>query len=166
MSQRIPNPFAPRTLIIELLVFFAAVAAGGLIASAIGAPGWPPAAHAAVVTPPLAAEPSTLDRVLDVIGPIGKVAVGGMACLAVAWLLSLGRARWGWLRKGAAGNAAATVYAALVTFGAVLAIGGDVGTGLAAVGGAMVAGMGLAKDPETARLPRTAPPEATNPEAP
>lgn len=103
--------------------------------------------------PPPAAKPApgVVDHILDVAGPVGRGALGGIACLAVAWLLARGRERWGWLRKGAAGNAAATVYAALATFGGVLAVGGSVGAGLTAVGGAMAAGMALVRDPETAR---------------
>lgn len=102
--------------------------------------------------PPTAkAAPSLLDDALDIAGPVGRGALGGIACLAVAWLLARARERWGWLRKGAAGNAAATAYAALATFGAVVAIGGSVGAGLTAVGGAMAAGMALGRDPATAR---------------
>ena len=101
----------------------------------------------------VAPSPSTLDRILDVAGPVGRGALGGIACLSVAWLLARARDRWGWLRAGAAGNVAATCYAALATFGAVLAVGGGVGVGLTAVGGAMVAGMALGRDPETARAP-------------
>ena len=95
--------------------------------------------------------PGVVDHILDVAGPVGRGALGGIACLAVAWLLARGRERWGWLRRGAAGNAAATVYAALATFGAVLAVGGSVGAGLTAVGGAMAAGMALVRDPATVR---------------
>lgn len=98
--------------------------------------------------------PSLLDRALDIAGPVGRGALGGIVCLAVAWLLARARERWGWLRRGWAGNAAATAYAALATFGAVVAIGGSVGVGLTAIGGAMVAGMGLERDPETARVKR------------
>ena len=79
---------------------------------------------------------SVLDDALAIAGPVGRGALGGIACLAVAWLLARARDRWGWLRKGAAGNAAATVYAALATFGAVVAVGGSVGAGLTAVGSA------------------------------
>jgi len=103
--------------------------------------------------------PGVVDHVLDVAGPVGRGALGGIACLAVAWLLARGRERWGWLRRGAAGNLAATVYAALATFGAVLAVGGSVGAGLTAVGGAMAAGMALVRDPATARTPVPPPSE-------
>ena len=102
--------------------------------------------------------PSLADRVLEIAGPVGRGALGGIACLAVAWLLARARDRWGWLRKGAAGNAAATAYAALATFGAVLAIGGSVGAGLTAVGGAMAAGMALGRDPATVRRETVPPP--------
>lgn len=98
------------------------------------------------------AAPSLVDRALDIAGPIGRGALGGIACLGVAWLLARARERWGWLRRGWAGNAAATVYAALATFGAVVAIGGSVGVGLTAIGGAMLTGMGLERDSETARV--------------
>ena len=110
--------------------------------------------------PPPATKPgsSLADRVLEVAGPVGRGALGGIACLAVAWLLARARDRWGWLRKGAAGNAAATAYAALATFGAVLAIGGSVGAGLTAVGGAMAAGMALGRDPATVRRETVPPP--------
>jgi hypothetical protein len=101
--------------------------------------------------PPAKAAPGPLDRILEVAGPVGRGALGGMACLAVAWLLARARERWGWLRRGWAGNAAATAYAALTTFGAVVAVGGSVGAGLTMVGGAMVTGMALGKDPETAK---------------
>jgi len=111
--------------------------------------------------PPPAAKPapSILDDALAIAGPVGRGALGGIACLAVAWLLARARDRWGWLRKGAAGNAAATVYAALATFGAVLAVGGSVGAGLTAVGGAMAAGMALGRDPATARREAAGPGE-------
>ena len=102
--------------------------------------------------------PSVLDRALDIAGPVGRGALGGIACLAVAWLLARARERWGWLRRGWAGNAAATAYAALTAFGATLAIGGSVGVGLTVVGGAMVTGMAIARDPATARAPFKAPP--------
>ncbi len=82
------------------------------------------------------------------LSPLGVTIVGGIACLVVAWLLSLARARWGWLRRGLAGNLAATVYGALTSFGAVVAIGAGVDAGLAAVGGSLVAGLGLAADTE------------------
>jgi hypothetical protein len=101
---------------------------------------------------------SVLDDALAIAGPVGRGALGGIACLAVAWLLARARDRWGWLRKGAAGNAAATAYAALATFGAVLAIGGSVGAGLTAVGGAMAAGMALGRDPATVRREEVPPP--------
>ena len=114
---------------------------------------------AAPVDPPPAPSKggtSVLDDALAIAGPVGRGALGGIACLAVAWLLARARDRWGWLRKGAAGNAAATVYAALATFGAVVAVGGSVGAGLTAVGGAMAAGMALGKDPATVRAPAVA----------
>lgn len=97
--------------------------------------------------------PSVLDRALDIAGPVGRGALGGIACLAVAWLLARAREHFGWLRRGWAGNAAATAYAALTAFGATLAIGGSVGVGLTVVGGAMVTGMAIARDPATARRP-------------
>ena len=97
--------------------------------------------------------PSFADRALDIAGPVGRGALGGIACLAVAWLLARARERFGWLRRGWAGNAAATAYAALTAFGATLAIGGSVGVGLTVVGGAMVTGMAIARDPATARRP-------------
>lgn len=109
---------------------------------------------AAPVDPPPAPSKggtSFVDDALAIAGPVGRGALGGIACLAVAWILARARDRWGWLRKGAAGNAAATVYAALATFGAVVAVGGSVGAGLTAVGGAMAAGMALGRDPATAR---------------
>ena len=116
-------------------------------------------AVAAPVDPPPAPSKggtSVLDDALAIAGPVGRGALGGIACLAVAWLLARARDRWGWLRKCAAGNAAATVYAALATFGAVVAVGGSVGAGLTAVGGAMAAGMALGKDPATVRAPAVA----------
>ena len=33
------------------------------------------------------------------LSPLGVTIVGGILCLAVAWLLSLARARWGWLDR-------------------------------------------------------------------
>lgn len=112
-----------------------------------------PARLVDVLPEPPAAKPapSLVDDALAIAGPVGRGALGGIACLAVAWILARARDRWGWLRKGAAGNAAATVYAALATFGAVVAVGGSVGAGLTAVGGAMAAGMALGRDPATAR---------------
>lgn len=101
-----------------------------------------------------APEPSRLDDVLTTLGPLGRAALGGLACLGVARLLAEGRTRWGWLRRGWTGNAAAALYGALTAFGAVLALGGSIGSGLVAVGGATVAGMGLARDPVTAQMPR------------
>ncbi|MBK7823431.1 MAG: hypothetical protein IPJ61_20810 [Tessaracoccus sp.] len=98
-------------------------------------------------------DPGIIGHALDVAGPVGRGALGGIACLVVAWLLARARDRWGWLRRGWAGNAAATAYAALATFGGVVAVGGSVGAGLTAVGGALAAGMAIARDPETARRP-------------
>lgn len=119
-------------------------------------------AHLVDVTPEPPAPkpaPSLVDDALAIAGPVGRGALGGIACLAVAWLLARARDRWGWLRKGAAGNAAATVYAALATFGAVVAVGGSVGAGLTAVGGALAAGMALGRDPATARREAAGPGE-------
>lgn len=143
----------------------------GAILAAILLPALSPPAHADPIDPVVASDhtlrtvatvapadapdppPSAIDRALDIAGPVGRGALGGIACLAVAWLLARARERFGWLRRGWAGNAAATAYAALTAFGATLAIGGSVGVGLTVVGGAMVTGMAIAKDPETARRP-------------
>ena len=117
---------------------------------------------AAPVDPPPAPSKggtSFVDDALAIAGPVGRGALGGIACLAVAWLLARARDRWGWLRKGAAGNAAATVYAALATFGAVVAVGGSVGAGLTAIGSAMLTGMALSRDPATARREAAGPGE-------
>lgn len=103
--------------------------------------------------PPTKRGPSLVARILDAVGPLGRLALGGLACLGFARLLAWQRAKRGWLRRGWAGNAAASVYAALVAFGGVLALGGSIQSGLLAVGGAAFVGMGLAKDPETARVP-------------
>lgn len=108
----------------------------------------PPVADAPAVAP----ADGLLDHALDVAGPLGRGALGGIAVLAVAWLLARARERWGWLRRGPAGNMAATAYGALVAFGGVLAVGGSVGVGLTAIGGAMAAGMTLRRDPDTVRL--------------
>ena len=56
------------------------------------------------------------------------------------------------------GNAAAAGYGALVAFGGVLALGGSIESGLVAVGGATLYGLGLGADPETARKPAVPPP--------
>ena len=116
---------------------------------------------AAPVDPPPAAKPapSLVARILDAVGPLGRLALGGLACLGFARLLAWQRAKRGWLRRGWAGNAAASVYAALVAFGGVLALGGSIQSGLLSVGGAAFVGMGLAKDPETARAPAAGPGE-------
>lgn len=95
--------------------------------------------------------PGLVAKALDAAGPLGRLALGGIACLLVARLLSWQRAKRGWLRRGLAGNAAAAGYGALVAFGGVLALGGSIESGLVAVGGATFAGLGLAADPETAR---------------
>ena len=98
--------------------------------------------------------PGLVVKALDAAGPLGRLALGGIACLLVARLLSWQRAKRGWLRRGWTGNAAAAGYGALVAFGGVLALGGSVESGLVAVGGATFAGLGLAADPETARRPK------------
>ncbi len=108
--------------------------------------------------PPAKAPPSLLARAIDAAGPLGRLALGGIACLIVARLLSWQRAKRGWLRRGWAGNAAAASYGALVAFGGVLALGGSIEAGLLAVGGATLYGLGLAKDPETAQRPTVPPP--------
>lgn len=109
--------------------------------------------------PPAAkAPPSLLARAIDAAGPLGRLALGGITCLIVARLLSWQRAKRGWLRRGWAGNAAAASYGALVAFGGVLALGGSIESGLLAVGGATLYGLGLAKDPETAQQPKVPPP--------
>ncbi len=76
----------------------------------------------------------------------------------MARLLSWQRAKRGWLRRGWTGNAAAAGYGALVAFGGVLALGGSIESGLVAVGGATLYGLGLGADPETARKPAVPPP--------
>ena len=106
--------------------------------------------------PPAKVKPGLVARGLDLAGPLGRLALGGIACLLVARLLSWQRAKRGWLRRGWTGNAAAAGYGALVAFGGVLALGGSVEAGLVAVGGATFAGLGLAADPETARQPKGA----------
>ncbi len=110
--------------------------------------------------PPPAAKPApgVVARALDLAGPLGRLALGGIACLLAARLLAWQRAKRGWLRRGWTGNAAAAGYGALVAFGGVLALGGSVEAGLVAVGGATFAGLGLAADPETARQPKVPPP--------
>ena len=109
----------------------------------------------AVVPPaPMPRKPSVVARALDAAGPVGRLALGGILCLVAAEFLARLRKRSGRLRRGLVGNAAAAVYGALIAFGGVLALGGSVSAGLVAVGGATFAGLGLARDPETARLPR------------
>ena len=101
--------------------------------------------------PPAKPAPGLVARGLDAAGPLGRLALGGIACLLVARLLSWQRAKRGWLRRGWTGNAAAAGYGALVAFGGVLALGGSIESGLVAVGGATLYGLGLGADPETAR---------------
>ena len=96
-------------------------------------------------TAPPDADPGWLATYLS---PAGRVILGGIACLGVAWALGIARDRWGWLRRGLVGTLAATVYGALIAFGVVVAMGGGVEAGLASVGGALVAGLGLTADPE------------------
>lgn len=164
---RIPNPLAPRTLLIELLVFFAAVALGGLVASAIGAPGWPPVAHAAVDGPPASAPPSAWDRVVHLLSKPAWIALGGALMIGAAQLLALARRRWRRLRGGLLGYVAGGVATGLLAFGAAAALSGSLDAGAMALAGAVVAAFGLARDPETGRQPQLAPgemlPEGTMP---
>lgn len=132
------------TVVVFVFAVVGYLLAAGLSRLAWGAQGEPPA------------DPSAVDQAVSLVGPVGRAALGGIACLLSAWLLSRGRARWGWLRRGWAGNAAASAYSALTAFGAILALGGSVDAGLTAVGGALVTGLGLARDPETVRLSLTA----------
>ena len=120
----------------------------------------PVAALAVPDEPPPAAKPAPglVAKALDAAGPLGRLALGGIACLLVARLLAWQRAKRGWLRRGWTGNAAAAGYGALVAFGGVLALGGSVESGLVAVGGATLYGLGLGADPETARKPAVPPP--------
>lgn len=110
------------------------------------------------VPPAAKPAPGLVAKALDAAGPLGRLALGGIACLLVARLLSWQRAKRGWLRRGWTGNAAAAGYGALVAFGGVLALGGSVESGLVAVGGATLYGLGLGADPETARKPAVPPP--------
>ena len=96
-------------------------------------------------TAPPVDDPGWLETYLS---PAGRVILGGIACLGVAWALGIARDRWGWLRRGLVGTLAATVYGAAVAFGVVVAMGGGVEAGLASVGGAFAAGLGLRADPE------------------
>ena len=96
-------------------------------------------------TAPPVDDPGWLETYLS---PAGRVILGGIACLGVAWGLGLARDRWGWLRRGLVGTLAATVYGAAVAFGVVVAMGGGVEAGLASVGGSFVAALGLTADPE------------------
>ena len=141
----------------------------GAILAAILLPALSPPAHADPIDPVVASDhalrtvatvapadapdppPSVLDRALDIAGPVGRGALGGIACLAVAWLLARARERWGWLRRGWAGNAAAATCAALATFGGVLAVGGSVPLALTALGSAMAGSALLDRDPKTMR---------------
>lgn len=118
-----------------------------------------PVAAAPDESPPAAKPaPGLVAKALDAAGPLGRLALGGVACLLVARLLSWQRAKRGWLRRGWTGNAAAAGYGALVAFGGVLALGGSIESGLVAVGGATLYGLGLGADPETARKPAVPPP--------
>ena len=125
----------------------------------------PVAALAVPDDPPPAAKPTPglVARALDAAGPLGRLALGGIACLLAARLLAWQRAKRGWLRRGWTGNAAAAGYGALVAFGGVLALGGSVEAGLVAVGGATLYGLGLGADPETARKPFKEPPHTGDP---
>lgn len=124
-----------------------------------------PVAAVPDANPPASSEssPGVVARALDAAGPLGRLALGGIACLLVARLLSWQRARRGWLRRGWTGNAAAAGYGALVAFGGVLALGGSIESGLVAVGGATLYGLGLGADPETARQPFKEPPHTGDP---
>lgn len=102
---------------------------------------------------PPAKRPGLVARALEAAGPVGRLALGGILCLVAAEVLARLRRKSGRLRRGLVGNGAAAVYAALIAFGGVLALGGSISSGLVAVGGATFAGLGLARDPETARLP-------------
>ena len=126
--------------------------AGALDRAALLAPA---PADVAPDDPPPAVKPAPglVARALDAAGPLGRLALGGIACLLAARLLAWQRAKRGWLRRGWTGNAAAAGYGALVAFGGVLALGGSVEAGLVAVGGATLYGLGLGADPETARRP-------------
>ena len=141
----------------------------GLVLASLLLPALLPSAHAhvdpvvasdhalrtvATVAPADAPDPppSVLDRALDAAGPLGRLALGGIACLLAARLLAWQRAKRKWLRRGWVGNAAAASYGSLVAFGGVLALGGSISSGLIAIGGATFAGLGLARDSETARV--------------
>ena len=138
----------------------------GLVLASLLLPALLPSAHAqgvdavvalrtvATVAPADAPDPppSMLDQALDAAGPLGRLALGGIACLLAARLLAWQRAKRKWLRRGWVGNAAAASYGSLVAFGGVLALGGSISSGLIAIGGATFAGLGLARDSETARV--------------
>ena len=111
-------------------------------------------------TAPPVDDPGWLETYLS---PAGRVILGGIACLGVAWALGIARDRWGWLRRGLAGNLAAAVYGALLAFGAVVAMGGGVEAGLASVGGSFVAALGLNADPERVVRRATVPADVEGP---
>ena len=113
-------------------------------------------------TAPPDADPGWLATYLS---PAGRVILGGIACLGVAYLLGLLRESRGWLRRGVAGNLAAAVYGALLAFGAVVAMGGGVEAGLASVGGSFVAALGLNADPERVVRRATVPADVEGPPA-
>ena len=111
-------------------------------------------------TAPPVDDPGWLETYLS---PAGRVILGGIACLGVAYLLGLLRESRGWLRRGVAGNLAAAVYGALLAFGAVVAMGGGVEAGLASVGGSFVAALGLNADPERVIVRAPKPVDAEGP---
>ena len=131
--------FAAGLIVVTLAVF--ARTAWGSTAPPVDDPGW----------------------LATYLSPAGRVILGGIACLGVAWSLGLARDRWGWLRRGLVGTLAATVYGAAVAFGVVVAMGGGVEAGLASVGGAFAAGLGLRADPERVIVRAPKPVDAEGP---
>lgn len=101
--------------------------------------------------PPAKVAPGIVDRVLDVAGPVGRGALGGMALLAVGHIMAWVRERRRWLRRGIVGSVGSVAVAVLLLFGGVLATGGSVPLALTAVGSAMVGGALLSRDPKTMR---------------
>lgn len=156
-SYRTTYRFSPRMLALELLVFVAALALGGLIASALGET-WPPPAAAAIAgdVPAPSADPSTWDKVVHLLTKPAWIALGGALMIGAAQLLALGRRRWRRLRAGLLGYAAGGAVTGLLAFGAAAALSGSLDAGAMALAGAVVAAVGLARDPETGR-PAAAP---------
>lgn len=99
---------------------------------------------------------STWSRVYGLLSKASWFALGGAAMMIAARGLGALRARKKRLRKGLLGYVTGAMVTGGVIAGGAIALSGSLDAGVMALTGVVVAALGLARDPETGKVPATA----------